>query len=47
MSAFLSAIRGFIFRWPALEPRLSSALLVCDPRPLITQREAGSRIVAR
>ena len=46
MSAFLSAIQGFIFRWPALEPRPSSALLVCDPRPLITRREDASRIVA-
>src|SRR6516162_10784026 len=47
MSAFLSATQGFIFRWPALEPRPSTALLVCDPRPLITRREKASRIVAR
>ena len=28
------------------KPRPSSALLVCDPRPLITRREDASRIVA-
>ena len=44
MSAFLSAIQGFIFRWPALEPRPSSALRVCDPRP---HHSAGGRFEDR